>query len=110
MKKLIEVTQQNVIQCDNPACDYVIPYTEELDARSYQFINQPCPQWGENLLTEADYLTDEKVKSLIKWINRWFSWLTLFGLGSANKDGKHVYVHAHKGLKIMDEPPIKSKT
>lgn len=41
------------IQCDNPDCDYV---NEEVQYEDYpEWLNKPCPECGENLLTEEDY-------------------------------------------------------
>jgi len=41
------------IKCDNDKCDYRDDLAEFEDYKSY--INKPCPECGENLLTQADY-------------------------------------------------------
>ena len=75
-KQLIEVHQENEIVCDNPKCDYTVPNTTGnpyID--SIQYVNKPCPKCGENLLTIEDYTTYNKTMKIIKWVNKYFSWL-----------------------------------
>lgn len=91
-RKLIETRREISIQCDNESCDYVIPYSEEIENNSAAFINAPCPNCGENLLTEQDYLLEQKLIKTIDWINRWFSWLTIFSAGKTKERTKvHIY-------------------
>lgn len=79
MKQLIELSQEYLIECDNPKCGYKIhnesgdPYED-----TSFFINMPCPLCGENLLTEKDHKDGEKFLKAIKFLNKWFSWLTIF--------------------------------
>lgn len=94
-KLLIEVNRENIIQCDTPGCGYVIPNTEGgagPDGREY--INQPCPKCGANLLTEQDYILDKKMMKTINWLNKWFSWLTYL---SFSKKEHKATIHAKDG-------------
>ncbi len=100
MRKLIEATQQHLIVCDNINCDYTIPYMEDIDTIIY--INKPCPKCRENLLTERDYLDHKKLKKRIDWINRWFSWLTVFSSEKHNTQ-TIIRVKVHNGIKITEE-------
>lgn len=98
MDKLIEHTQENFIVCDNPECDFVIPNNiigTHLDDKD--FIDQPCPKCGENLLTEEDYLDHLRLMKTIAWVNKWFSWITIF---FPKKEKKSVSVKVHKGIKF----------
>ncbi len=79
MRKLIEIKQENLIECDNQNCDYVIVNQSSNPNKSIkQYINKPCPKCGENLLTEKDYLDSEKFMRVLNWMNKWFSWVTIF--------------------------------
>lgn len=98
MRQLIDLSRENTIQCDNPTCDFVVPYSEKEEKESAKYINMPCPKCGENLLTEKDYLMDKKFFEKVAFLNKWFSWLTIFG-GKKKK----TYVHIHNGVKISDE-------
>jgi len=94
MRKLIETTQENSIECDNPLCDYVISNeTEDPNAPLDKYLNVPCPKCGENLLTYDDLVAYKKSMKLIKFLNRWFSWLRWFG----SKDGSGT-IKTHKGV------------
>jgi ssDNA-binding Zn-finger/Zn-ribbon topoisomerase 1 len=105
MKKLIETTQATLIECDNPVCDYNIPNpTGSPLTETKDYINMPCPKCGENLLTLEDYLTHKKVLKIITWLNKWFSWLTIF---SFRKNEKTFYTKVHKGITIGQEKPVK---
>lgn len=50
------------IKCDNPDCDY----RDDTVEFSETWLNQPCPQCGANLLTEADL---KSIKVMIKLTN-----------------------------------------
>lgn len=95
MKRLIEATQDKAIVCDNPNCDYEIDNSSEIIYLDY--IDKPCPKCGENLLTFEDYIQHEKLLRAIKWVNKWFSWLTIF---SFKKDYTKHSIHVHDGVKI----------
>ena len=85
MRKLIVIQQDSLIVCDNKKCDYKIGYDATLDQVSELFINRPCPVCGQNLLTTEDYLREKKIKKMITWVNKYFSWLTIF----IRKDAKY---------------------
>lgn len=99
MRKLIVTHQENLIECDRDYCDFVIPnpYPNEI-LETKQFINQPCPKCGDNLLTMKDYLDCRKVERTIIFINKWFSWLTLFFPGKEYKSIGNV--KADKGIHL----------
>ena len=99
MKKLIETSRENLIVCDNKKCNYKIPYSEEGEKECFKYVDQPCPCCGDNLLTVKDYIMDLKVTKTIKWINKWFSWLTLFDF-SKNSKKQNVTIHVHEGINI----------
>ncbi len=99
MRKLIEIHQEYSIVCDNKECDFKIKsFTGDPNQDISMYINVPCPMCGENLLTEDDYKLNMKILKAVKWMNRWFSWITFFNPRKSEKDS--IYVHAHKGIKI----------
>lgn len=102
MKKLIDITSESVVVCDNKDCDYTVPYK-----RKYLilFLNIPCPKCGQNLLTEHDFLVHERMMRLMDFVNRWFSWLTIF-MGK-NTTRKTISVHYHDGVTTTEE--VKTK-
>lgn len=56
-RKLIETQQEYLIVCDNKQCDYKIKNTTDNPNENVSmYLNTPCPNCGENLLTEEDYL------------------------------------------------------
>lgn len=98
MRKLIEMHQEHEVVCDNPQCDFKLSCeTGEI----IQFLNVSCPECGENLLTEKDYLDNLSVLKVINWLNRYFSWIMLF----VPKKAKMINttVHVHKGVKVSTE-------
>lgn len=100
---LIEFTQENIIECDNKSCDYIIknPNPElESELTAYLYLNKPCPKCGENLFTEEDFISYIKLNKVIKWINRWFSWITIFYCKSEQIE---VTAHIHKGVNFYNE-------
>jgi hypothetical protein len=103
MKKLIETHQENSIECDNPLCDFVIlNETEDPNAPIDKYLNQPCPKCGENLLTQEDLDAYIKGMKIINFLNRWFSWLTIFRTKKSKMAS--ATMTSHKGLKIeIDE-------
>jgi len=98
MRKLIEKQQNSLVICDNPNCDYAVPYTDETELVS--FINKPCPKCGNNLLTIEDYLQHRNLMKVINFINRWFSWMTIFHSKRVWTKRKSFSIHVHKGVKI----------
>lgn len=79
MKKrlLIEGTQEHLIVCDH--CNYKIsnPTKDPYEDIS-MYLGVKCPKCGEILLTLKDYVAHVKVLNVVKWVNKWFGWVTLF--------------------------------
>jgi ssDNA-binding Zn-finger/Zn-ribbon topoisomerase 1 len=99
MRKLIERAQQSAIVCDNPICDYTLPYTEENEKNLGSYVNVTCPKCGDVLLTEEDYEMHLKIVKYVNFLNKYFSWVTLF---YSKKSKDHVYcVHVHDGINIQ---------
>ncbi len=103
MKKLIEKVQDSLIVCDNVNCDYSIPYSDEEVNLLFLYIDMPCPLCGDNVLTKEDYETHRKYMKAINWINRWFSWITVFH--SSKRKENIISVHVHDGIKIKNIDP-----
>lgn len=101
MRKLIEKTQVGLVTCDS--CDYSIPYTEEKEKGLIKYVGKPCPKCGQNLLTIEDYLLHERINRTVDWINKWFSWITLFY--SKKAKSKLMSVHVHDGVTIKEVKP-----
>lgn len=95
MRKIIE-TKECLIICDNKNCDFTIP-NKEIDMK--YLINMPCPKCGENLLTLEDYIQHLKLIKGVNWINKWFSWLTIF----LPKKRSTISVHCHDGFHIKEK-------
>ncbi len=109
MRQLIETSRKSLIVCDNTKCDYEIPCSASLEKNMLQFINMPCPKCGENLLTEQDFLQDEKIMRSIRWINKWFSWITFFYSKKSWAKRQTVSVHVHDGVKIKNETDVEAR-
>jgi len=62
-----------------------------------EYVNKSCPKCGENLLTEKDYLDGIRFLKIVKWINKWFSWITIF---KPNTKYHKADVHIHNGLNM----------
>ena len=61
MTKLVEITISG-IKCDNEDCDY---RDDSVSRDNYPaYVNKPCPECGDNLLTQADYDTVVLLESL----------------------------------------------
>jgi len=101
MRKLIEVSREFLIECDS--CYYkVLNDGGGIGKDLKEYIDQKCPKCGANLLTEKDYLLDKKITKTIHFINRWFSWLTIFIRKPKVVTGEISY---SDGVKInIDEP------
>lgn len=87
MRKLIDLKTSNeaAIVCDNPNCDFEIKanlikdYNPQNPIKAIRpFINVSCPKCGENLLTEHDFMLASNFYAIVNWLNKWFSWLTIF--------------------------------
>lgn len=78
-RKLIEISQEYAVVCDNKRCDYKVKNEEPyLPMNIQKYINQHCPKCGENLLTEEDYNLGLNLIKKVNFINKWFGWLMFF--------------------------------
>ncbi len=102
-RKLIEKLQESLVVCDNPKCTFSIPYNEEEAKNTIRYINVPCPQCGENLLTAEDYLLHEKMVKVVDWLNKWFSWTMYLVPKKVYNKKNTVSFHVHDGVKIKKE-------
>ena len=101
-RKLIEMHQEYSIVCDNRLCDYKIKSeTGDPNEDISGYLNKPCPNCGQNLLTEKDYAQSLKVLGVINWLNRWFSWIAYLTPKKAKR--QEVFVHVHKGVHIQNK-------
>lgn len=75
-RKLINITQEYDVVCDNPKCDYKVANPTKEPSYNDEWLNKPCPKCGENLLTEKDWRAYRNFLRLVNFINKWFSWLT----------------------------------
>jgi len=102
MRKLIEYSQENLIECDHVNCGYVKPNpTKDPNVCIKRWINIPCPYCGSNLLTKKDYLDALKFMKIINWVNKWFSWITHM-LPKKVVEGD-VVVKFHNGVSIKED-------
>jgi len=100
-RKLIEASQDYLIVCDNQNCNYkIINESKEPFVDTVQYVNKPCPLCGENLLTESDYLLSLKLQNVVNWINKYFSWLTIFSFSNKKTS---IYMHVHNGIKVTSK-------
>ncbi len=102
-RKLIEKSQDSLITCDNPKCDFTIPYAQEEEKYLFFYVDMPCPICGENLCTIEDYLLHEKLIRGVNWINKWFSWMAYLIPKKSYDNSKTLSVHVHDGIKIKEE-------
>lgn len=96
-RKIIETSQESMVVCDNPDCDFTVPAYLKLNIK--RFINVECPHCGENLLTQEDYDKWVALHEVNDFINKWFSWITVF-----IKESKvsTTEVHGHNGVKFTN--------
>lgn len=98
-RKLIEeVPSKDIIVCDNESCDFSIPnenkyLLEEVIIPMRELINAECPKCGENILTYDDYTRVVYLLRVIKFLNKWFSWLSVF---TPNSKYRRYDVNTHK--------------
>lgn len=93
---LIEVNQEDLVVCDNPNCDFHIPYTEE-NSDLGCYVDVPCPKCGENLCTKEDFVQHLKFIRVINWLNKYFSWLNYVFFWQKKTT---TNVHVHNGINI----------
>jgi hypothetical protein len=67
MKENIEILDNGGIICDNPKCDWADRTISIEDTPNY--LNKPCPQCGENLLTQDDLDRFNLVMVMVKMAN-----------------------------------------
>lgn len=106
MRKLIEKQHDSLIVCDNPKCDYEIIYTDAIAKSLVYFIDMPCPNCGENLLTKQDYIQYQNMIRVVNFINKWFSWITIFYSKKILSKATSVSVHVHNGINISNNSSI----
>ena len=101
------------ICCDNTECTYEDKTVESDDYINW--VNKPCPECGENLLTEEDYLTSLNLDILVNLVN---SMTTeeldtmsrdLGNIGFDKDDILQTTVKIHKGIHIKDVKVISGK-
>ena len=106
MRKLIETSNNlgPLVVCDNPNCTYEVPRDGNKQLTDY--LNVPCPKCGENLLTQQDLQTYLTTMRVVKFLNKWFSWTTIF---FSDKNYTVKQVSFHDGLHISDSNNEKTK-
>ncbi len=103
MKKLIRMHQENIVNCDKPGCDFKVPNpTGDPNEPNLKYVGERCPECGSVLLTMQDYLQYRNMLRTMNWLNKWFSWLTIF---IPTKAYNTLYVKAHNGIHITEEKP-----
>ena len=95
MKPLIDLSQEILVQCDKPGCDYNVPALElgkdeSLADRLREYVNKPCPKCQSNLCTVEDFNEFAHTMKVFKFINKWFSWLTWFSSAKSVTYTAHV--------------------
>lgn len=103
MGKLIEMKGgTSLIKCDN--CSFKIESESEDLNESIkdivQYLNEPCPDCGHNLLTFDDYMRVTQFVEIVNWVNKWFGWLSIFIPKSKYKTFE---VNTHKEIKIKEK-------
>jgi len=100
MKKLIETTQMVDVVCDNPECDYDVPIGS--NPMSY-YLNKNCPKCGQPLLTIEDYVKWLQFRRTVNFINKWFSWITIFYSKKSLNSRELVSVHYHNNTTTISK-------
>jgi len=62
----MEATRENLIECN--FCEFVIPnpdVNKSINEDISKYIDNPCPNCGENLLTESEYESDNIEKEIL---------------------------------------------
>jgi hypothetical protein len=63
------------VVCDNHECRYM---EDVFNSDIEKYVDKECPSCGQNLLTREDYEMFLSVYKIVLFVNRWFSWLTIF--------------------------------
>ena len=103
MEKLIKKKESGTVVCDNPNCDVEIVINDIDNSKRVlkDFINVGCPKCSQNLLTQKDYDTYTSLIKYIDFINKWFSWITIFTPKSSKRH--NVNVKVHEGITIKNK-------
>jgi hypothetical protein len=67
VEKNMASVQGGGIGCDNPTCNYVDRNVKTDDFKNW--IDKPCPECGENLLTQEDFDRSENLLDMIEKVN-----------------------------------------
>jgi len=82
------LTKIKGLKCDNPECDYK---DEDIPGSDYeQYINKPCPDCGENLLTQDDYDKVQKIQQSVMDLNSLFGDMKNMGMPTGDDSGERV--------------------
>ena len=101
MRKLIEKQDSGMVVCDNPDCKFEFDLKKAPTVKLEHFIDMPCPNCGQNLLTQKDYDTWRALNIYINFINKWFSWTTIFmSKKKSSEPENYLNVHVHNGVNI----------
>lgn len=90
------------LKCDNCAYrDDAVPFSAYKES-----VNKPCPECGENLLTEKDYNNclklyarvemANKIYNVLKWLNPFHYWRLVFGDKREYKKATITYLNKNK--------------
>ena len=99
-KVLIEVQKELFLKCDNNSCKFQFEMDHDLEISHKMFIDMPCPECNENLLTQEDNDRHLRMIRTIKWINKWFGWL---GSYPNDDEGIMIRVDTHKKITLTQE-------
>lgn len=94
MKEEVEI-KYNGLKCDNTNCNYHNPDIERKDFESY--IDNPCPDCGDPLLTLGDYMNLVLIEEATKLVNK----MDLSDL--PEEEIKTVKINTHKTITFEDE-------
>ena len=102
MRKLIEKQDSGMVVCDNPDCNFEFDLKKAPKVKLEHFIDMPCPYCSQNLLTRKDYDTWRALNIYINFINKWFSWTTIFMSKKKleKSNNKFLKVHVHNGVNV----------
>jgi hypothetical protein len=76
MPKMVKIPDRIGIKCDAIGCGWSDPSIMRADMESWR--NAACPWCGENVLTDADWLTYTRMQKTFVWVNRLFGWTLWF--------------------------------
>lgn len=74
--KEVNWLQIHGLKCDKPGCGYK---DDNITREMYPaYIDHPCPNCGASLLTPEDFKTVLRMEAIVRFCNKWFSWLRFF--------------------------------